>query len=130
MITKRNDLLSKKLPKNNVHQRPFAYGEGITDIRIRLSQDIKVPSVNTPEMNEMIKERYGYQNRLSQMAIAYHKLHPNEGRLYYSNNDPGYIYFIREKTNGEKEILIDKEKFQHIPNDIFNQYFNEIQRSY
>ena len=125
-----NDLLSKKLPKNNVRQRPFAYGEGITDIRIRLSQDIKVPSVNTPEMNEMIKERYGYQNRLSQMAIAYHKLHPNEGRLYYSNNDPGYIYFIREKTNGEKEILIDKEKFQHIPNDIFNQYFNEIQRSY
>ena len=125
-----NDLLSKKLPKNNVRQRPFAYGEGITDIRIRLSQDIKVPSVNTPEMNEMIKERYGYQNRLSQMAIAYHKLHPNEGRLYYSNNDPGYIYFIREKTNGGKEILIDKEKFQHIPNDIFNQYFNEIQRSY
>lgn len=46
----------------------------------------------------MINERYGYQPRLNQMALAYHQLHPTEGRLYYSNNSPDlFILFVSEK---------------------------------
>ena len=124
------DLLNLNIPKNNTKQREFNYGEGATDLRLRISQDFKVPSVNTGEVNEMINERYGYQPRLNQMAIAYHQLHPTEGRLYYSNNSPGFIYFVRERKTGGKELLIDKDKFIPVSNDIINQYFNEIQRSY
>ena len=124
------DLLNLNIPKNNIKQREFNYGEGATDLRLRISQDFKVPSVNTGEVNEMINERYGYQPRLNQMAIAYHQLHPTEGRLYYSNNSPGFIYFVRERKTGGKELLIDKDKFIPVSNDIINQYFNEIQRSY
>lgn len=90
------------------------------DLRVKAKKDWELKGVIPPELEEVIKERYGYLNWKNRMAIAYKLLNPETGNLYYSKYSPDYLFFVRDNDNEQKSILVDYNKFVPLRQDAFD----------
>ena len=98
-------------------------------MRVKAKKDWELKGVIPPELEEVIKERYGYLNWKNRMAIAYKLLNPETGNLYYSKYSPDYLFFVRDNDNEQKSILVDYNKFVPLRQDAFDD-LNPASRSY